>query len=272
MSRYAIDSGSEEHGNLIIFWEIEPDEDAPNPCKDFDAEGEIISCNPRHISHDRNRIEEALEDPDSDAVPLSYFEHGLCRWMVRDASRHSIPDWQWDGTDFAGIWLPDKCLLDEAEGLTGQERRAKMTEWAAQACKIYTQYCNGDVYGYTVKAYAKKADDDHTYEEPEDYEDEECLHEDSCCGCFGLDYTSEEVQSVINWIKEHVCATEDTFVDPAMAQGAQTMTQYEVRMNCEYVITLEADSEEDAITEAEKLPVEEWAQAWSEIEAERMKN
>ena len=41
-----------------------------------------------------------------------------------------------------------------------------------------------------------------------------------------------------------------------------------VRTNCEYAIEIEAETEEDAMKEAEKIPVNEWGQAWAPYEAE----
>ena len=53
----------------------------PNPLEDWSEMGTILSLNRRHGNFDPAGVEEAIGS-NPDAVPLSYFEHGLCRWSV----------------------------------------------------------------------------------------------------------------------------------------------------------------------------------------------
>lgn len=46
--------------------------------------------------------------------------------------------------------------------------------------------------------------------------------------------------------------------------------KYEIRTNCEYVLELEAGSEDEALDQAGRIPVEEWFQAWAPMEMELM--
>ncbi len=48
------------------------------------------------------------------------------------------------------------------------------------------------------------------------------------------------------------------------------MPEYEIRTNCEYVLFLEAASEEEALAIADKTPYGEWDQAWAEWTAEEL--
>ena len=57
------------------------DADAPNPLEEWDEMGTILSLNRRHVNFDPDGIDAAIES-NPDAVPLSYFEHGLCLWSV----------------------------------------------------------------------------------------------------------------------------------------------------------------------------------------------
>ncbi len=41
-----------------------------------------------------------------------------------------------------------------------------------------------------------------------------------------------------------------------------------VRQNCEYSIEVEAVDEEDACSQANAVPISDWGQAWSSMEAE----
>ena len=128
---------------------IEVDDDAPNPLDDEAAGlGFVLSLNYRHRSYDREAIERALEG-NPDYVPLSHFEHGLCLWCV-EGELPPGADCPWDGVHFAGIWLPDDTTLEEARNLGGFTRRQFMRKRARVACRIYTTWCNGEVYRFRV--------------------------------------------------------------------------------------------------------------------------
>lgn len=66
-----------------------------------------------------------------------------------------------------------------------QKRAAE--ELARDACKVYTSYCNGDVYGVILATYDK--------------ETKELLEEDACWRYFGYDYALEELQSRVQLIR-----------------------------------------------------------------------
>ncbi|MEW6048084.1 MAG: hypothetical protein AB1609_16690 [Bacillota bacterium] len=48
------------------------------------------------------------------------------------------------------------------------------------------------------------------------------------------------------------------------------MPQYLVRTNCEYSIVIEAASADEAMEKAQAIDVEEWSQAWAELEVEEL--
>jgi len=48
------------------------------------------------------------------------------------------------------------------------------------------------------------------------------------------------------------------------------MKHWEVRTNCEYVFEVDADTEEEALTQAGKVDVATWAQAWAPMEIEEV--
>lgn len=127
---------------------IEVDDDAPNPLNDAAGLGSILSLNFRHRSYDPAAIERALEC-NPDYVPLSYFEHGACRWSVAG----ELPpesDNPWDSVQFAGIWLPDEATIEEARNLGGFTRRQYLRKRARVACRFFTDWCNGEVYRFRV--------------------------------------------------------------------------------------------------------------------------
>jgi hypothetical protein len=170
-----------------------------NPLEEWDAMGTIYSFSRRH--HNFLDLElaslgpEALDEHFEDGwVPLGYFEHGLCDWHITgEIPPGTAGDYRWDGVRFAGVWVPDEELMAYIDPLEGQERTDKMREHARQACIIYTQWCNGEVYGYAFEVHRYR----HPYDRPSDYRFDEPLYEDSCYGFFGWDDFEEAVQEAV---------------------------------------------------------------------------
>ncbi|HEY5259904.1 MAG TPA: hypothetical protein VIJ46_04580, partial [Rhabdochlamydiaceae bacterium] len=141
------------HAGKAVFVEIKQDENASNPLEDWDGSGKMYSRNRNHSIFDVARVEDAIEN-NPDAVPLSCFEHGTCLWgIASELKKTPGVEFQWDGVEFAGVWIPDKTCIELLAKLEGQARKDKAREMASLACKAYTQYCNGEVYQYCVKIY-----------------------------------------------------------------------------------------------------------------------
>lgn len=97
-----------DDGRMVIGY-LMHDDDCSNPLEDCDAMGSIHSFG-RH--HKRTKGPDEFNSNIPYHIPLSYFEHGQCRWGVA-GSMSSMPDFQWDGTLFAGFWEADKeCILN----------------------------------------------------------------------------------------------------------------------------------------------------------------
>lgn len=77
------------------------------------------------------------------AFKLSYFEHGECVWSLSGEG----PQCRWDSTQFAGL-----LVWDQDAGDLGPESYEDRKKDAAAFIKRYTQWCNGEIYGYTVEA------------------------------------------------------------------------------------------------------------------------
>jgi hypothetical protein len=164
---------------------IYPDGDTPNPLKDWSEMGAILSLNRRHGNFNPAGVEAAtLGNPD--AVPLSYYEHGLCLWSVA-GELPAAARCQWDSVSFAGVWLPDAETLESAKPYGGRTRQLFMRKRARQACEAYTQWCNGDVYGFNVERVTTCP---HCGKESA-----ESL--DSCWGFFGMDTCLSEAQAAV---------------------------------------------------------------------------
>lgn len=80
------------------------------------------------------------------AFKLAYFEHGQCLWSLSSEG----PQCRWDSVQFAGflVWEQDEGDLGPT---TFEERQAD----ARAFIKRFTEWCNGEVYGYTIEAYSK---------------------------------------------------------------------------------------------------------------------
>ena len=181
----AIETTTIEHDGQTYRLAIYADPDAPNPLKDWSEMGAILSLNRRHGNFDPARVESAIEN-DPDAVPLSYYEHGRCLWSVAG----ELPPGarcRFDSVSFAGVWLPDAETLASARNYGGSTRRHFMRKRARQACDAYTQWCNGEVFGYEVERIIACS---HCGQESK-----ESLN--SCWGFFGLDDCRGEAKAIV---------------------------------------------------------------------------
>lgn len=262
------------NGGFVVGY-LAPDDSPMHPLDDCDGQGRILSFNRDHpnFCHPDNLESEAGNIPTHLWVQLSYFEHGSCVWDVQ-GGKHigGCPDMRWDGTRFAGVWLPDPSCRDRIESTAiskiltagtsvqyeskynpdgtcitrppkpgespyftggpgkGQciderfsnvititlpdgskhvgfktftqayQKAAELlgmvlnplsirtaetevaVEYAAQACEVYTKYCNGECYGYVAAWF----DADGKY-----------VDHDSCWGYFEQDYAESERNSAV---------------------------------------------------------------------------
>jgi hypothetical protein len=181
----AIETETVEQNGQTFRIAIYPDGDTPSPLDDWSEMGTILSLNRRHASFDADGIEAAIHG-NTDAVPLSYFEHGQCLWSVAGElpAGSRCP---FDSVPFAGLWLPDADTLASARNYGGRTRRLFMRQRARQACDAYTGWCNGDIYGYEVSRIVACS---------------ECHGErpelvDACWGFYGLEACLSEARAAI---------------------------------------------------------------------------
>jgi hypothetical protein len=162
-----------------------PDGDSPNPLEDWGEMGSILSLNRRHGNFDPAGVEAAIAS-NPDAVPLSYFEHGLCRWSVADELPASCRC-PFDSVAFAGVWLPDPETLASARHDGGLARRHFMRKRARQACDAYTAWCNGEIYGFAIERVTACGQCDAESAEPLE----------SCWGFYGLEECQTEARALL---------------------------------------------------------------------------
>lgn len=201
LHRKVIDKDGEK---VILVGYLWHDQDQDNPCDNDDGMGHMYSFNRRHINFlDPDEIPSKIAKRHRKfAVPLSYYEHGLCLWDVQGGERYGMcPDKQWDGVGLAGIWVPNDNLLDCMYGeyrhwkkknnltkVSKEDREKKYAEimrmYAKQACETYTDWANGETYGYSVETF--------------DALGNEIENLDTCGGYIGRKWAEEEVEEAFN--------------------------------------------------------------------------
>jgi hypothetical protein len=200
---------------LIVFIAIHQDETSQNPCEEWDGFGDIRSLNRNHSNSISIEEVEGLIQDETDkeqTIPLSYFEHGNCLWGVK-GTMNGMPDFNWDGVGFAGVWLPDlECIktVDHYEKEAKEKgekfnRNDKFKEMATQACKTYTAYCNGEVYGFRLELFRLQFDGDgEPIEEKGNYDHLDILFEDSCWGFYDDDGMKHMKETIVDGVKCHL--------------------------------------------------------------------
>jgi hypothetical protein len=197
---------NEELG-LIAFAHIDYDQCASNPLEDCDGIGEIRSFSHNHGNFIDPDEAKAMMKKNKYIILLSYYEHGNCLWYVKDHDPTWLPDKQWDGVEYAGIWVPDSCIMEsmlpaikyeckdkgiDYKSLSKVERANLRKDWmirqAESACEVYTQYCNGEVYWYNIEVYTiRKHENGDILDEKSDYRKDAPVEDESCGGFYGHD-------------------------------------------------------------------------------------
>jgi len=144
--------------------------------------GSILSLNPRHHNFDPEGVDSALKS-NADAVRLSYFEHGPCRWSM---AAELPADCRCPRDSVAGLWIPDTRTLEPARNYGGSTRRHLIRKCAREARKLYTQWCNGEEYGYKIECIACS-----------DACDGQSEMVGSCWGFYGLDECRSDVRAAL---------------------------------------------------------------------------
>ena len=198
-------------GKHIVFVELYHDQDASDPCETAGM-GHIWSFCRRHSNYlrdfefpaNKSECEPALRKRfGNDLVILGYFEHGNSIWHIAgEPPAGTSGDYRWDGVSFAGVWVPDKTVLDAAKTNSmlrpGTKKRQRwMHDQADACCRVYTSWCNGDVYAYRILAYAQRThpDGEHKFDDLDDYRFDTEVYEDACSGYYGYEAAIEAVRS-----------------------------------------------------------------------------
>lgn len=181
----------------IAFVNVEQDEcvSDENP---LDASGaHIISLGRRHSNFDPEAFEKLRKNMDN--VVLGYYGHGNCLWYVSGETPPGA-DCPWDGVPVAGLWVAPPHFAADHKSLSKKERRAKALEFARHDTKVYTAWCNGEVYYYDVNVFEARHHEESgaLFDDEDDYRHDKPVVEDSCGGFYIMD--SEDEKYVLDQI------------------------------------------------------------------------
>lgn len=116
---------------------------------------------------------------------LNKYDHGAVHYSVSGSKAY--PDERWDVSHGCGIYYPYDEIQDEYKKLkrkVGVEKaKEAFIERTNALLDSYSDWCNGEVYGYVVKVIDVKTG--------------EVISEDSCWGYVGSEYAEEEKREAI---------------------------------------------------------------------------
>lgn len=117
---------------------------------------------------------------------LGCFNHGSSLWFPAANGRPpgTGGDFRWDGTMFAGVWTVSEHLKEHLKGTRYQAQQ--MDRMVEGDCQEYTNWVNGDVYGYTVKVFNSG--------------ETTPAEEDACGGFLGDPETSGLLETVLEFL------------------------------------------------------------------------
>lgn len=176
-----------KHAGLTV--RIEYDEDAENPRTAWDNLGTMVCFHGRYRLGDANHgyayadysnwieLRNAIQKREEAAVvlPLFLYDHSglaMSTEIFRGRAHHA----EWDSGQVGWIFVSKAKVREEyyCKRITAATRQ-KVEEVLKAEVETYSQFLNGEVYGFTV-------------------EDAEGNHLDSCWGFFGLDYCREQAK------------------------------------------------------------------------------
>lgn len=117
--------------------------------KDFGKEQLLRYC--ELLGFDPDTREKIKED-DPLAVRIDKYEHSGIAYFIEGEGRNC----RWDTSHCWAVWYPNKTLLEDINTCrTKQAKRKRAVELARQACEVFNQWVNGNVYTIVKETYNK---------------------------------------------------------------------------------------------------------------------
>lgn len=209
---------TEEYKGYTI--KIIQEEYPSNPREEFDNMG-IMSCYHRdYILGDKKYskrhvdLDGIVKDPKVFALGLYFHDHGMIGMSCDNDFTHDYDD------GLVGyIWITKERVRKEysCKRIT-RKTREKLLKYLQGEVKEYSQYLEGDVWGYQIVGPRSKYDpeecetceDRYSCPECNGCEDGEEL--DSCWGYYGSDYCLQEAKSMVDYYVEQAKTKKEQLV------------------------------------------------------------
>jgi len=157
-----VDGGREEYTDQKgreISIDITQDPYANSPLVEDDCLGKIFSFGRKHgnfLPMEATNIEDACVELDKRFGKnrwnfLSYYQHDGCMWFPTGSPAPAGVEFQWDGRRIAGVWVADYQHWEKIRRWKPLKRSDEISKTAALACKLYTAWCNGEVYNIEME-------------------------------------------------------------------------------------------------------------------------
>lgn len=130
----------------------------------------------------KKRYEQALDD-NYVLLPVHMYEHG---GVALSTSGFSCP---WDSGQVGYIYASKEKVVKEYGEWTA-DSVAKATKFLEGEIETYSQFINGEVYGYVI----------------ENGDDSDAVDEGSCWGFYGTDYCIQEAKSQVDYLVKQSAA------------------------------------------------------------------
>lgn len=188
----------EKNGLILkIFQDEVPDSSDP---RDWDNLGTIVAFHRRYDLGDKHSFsdEEAvlahIEETGAVALPVFMYDHS---GISLSTSNAGYPfNCEWDSGQ-VGVIFVEKAKILEAYAVKEltDDIRSKVIACLKGEIKVYSQYLNGEVYGYTIERKVAAGTSCPTchHAEPEHLEDI-----DSCWGFIGEEHVESEAMSMLD--------------------------------------------------------------------------
>lgn len=180
-----------ENKNKIIIGVISPDSDVEDFFESADGLGEFIEFSSPESRDDK--INE-LKKTKKLFYLVDKYAHGNVHYSISDSK--SYPDQRWDVTQGKAIFIPCDEIQSRYKKMKKQSGELlafkEYIEDSNGILDTYSQWCNGETYGYQVFTFDKTTGKE--------------VEQDSCWGFIGLDNVNEEKRGVMEsiYISEQV--------------------------------------------------------------------
>jgi hypothetical protein len=167
--------------------EIRQDDTGADSPRDWDNIGTMSAWHPRYDLGDKEHggisKDEAIELPNRDDViclPICILDHSGV-WMRTGKRGFQEDPGGWDTSHVGYIWVTKEKMKKEfSKKKWGKKLEAKAYEILEQEVKTYSQYLEGDIWGFIIT-------------------DASGNDVDSCYGFYGYDYCLQEAKSQVDY-------------------------------------------------------------------------